>query len=242
MPKLSGAECVQEESGSSPPQQWPCFPREGTPCTLTQEAWEFLPTSSSPPQQKCMLLRLASLHPHLLGLGFHLLPPGLPALSVAQPIHEHSSNCSLRNFLKVQVGLLPPLCKAFQRLPNPQRIKGMLLPWPTIGTGPCPLYPTSTPGLSTCSFYSTLSSLLFLKHLKHVPTSGPLNLLRSSPLLPLHAYTFPSSSSAQVSGVTSSMRASDHLSKAVNRSLKTLFCSSIDQLFGSLVFCLLPTR
>lgn len=37
-----------------------------------------------------------------------------------------------------------------------------------------------------------------------------LNLLRSSPLLPLHAYTFPSSSSAQVSGVTSSMRASDH--------------------------------
>lgn len=102
---------------------------------------------------------------------FRLPPstPGILALLVAQPTHNHSPNSSRRNFLKYKLNCFLP----FQRL-----FRGSLLHEdtphclhrPTIGTDPCPPSPASVPALSPRSFHSSLTSLLLCLTLDtHLP-------------------------------------------------------------------------
>lgn len=119
-------------------------------------------------------------HPHQTGLGFHFLPPGLIALLVAQPTHNHSPNSSRRNYLKYKLNCFLPFLKLFRGSLLHEEETPYCLPRPTIGTDPCPPSPASVPALSLRSFHSSLTSLLlFLKHSKHAPTSGPLYLFFS---------------------------------------------------------------
>lgn len=118
---------------------------------------------------------------------------------------------------KVQTGLLPPLSKAFQRLPTPLRTKST---FPTLAYN----RNWHLPARSPCSSHSCLTvPLLFLSHYKHAPPSGPLSpsemILTLIPACLLFLL-IPGLRSC----VMSSMRASlTTLPKAVIPSLRTQF-------------------
>lgn len=86
--------------------------------------------------------------------------PGLLALLVAQPTHNHSPNSSRRNFLKYKLNCFLPFLKLFRGSLLHEEETPHCLRRPTTGTDPCPPSPASVPALSPRSFHSSL--LLFL--------------------------------------------------------------------------------